>query len=129
MGSLVEALEAGDVDPDVRNFNYLVRAMGAQGRFEDAVGMLSRMEGAGVEPNEATYNALIAACAEQRNPSAAWEVAAVMQERGGCCVLRAACCMLRAACCVLRAACCVRCPYKDVITSRPELGAPSTHTP
>jgi pentatricopeptide repeat protein len=80
--SLLHALDAGEVDPDIRNFNYVVRALGAQGQFDEAVAVVGRMTAAGVAPNEGTYNALIAACAEQRNPAAAWEVAAVMQERG-----------------------------------------------
>jgi pentatricopeptide repeat protein len=81
---LVSALQAGDVDADIRNFNYLIRVLGAQGRFEDAVAIVDRIYAAGLQPDEATYNALLSACAEQRNQLAAWEVINVMKSRGVC---------------------------------------------
>lgn len=75
-------LRNGTVDIDIRNFNYLMRALGAQGKLEECLAVMSDIRAAGLSPDVKTYNALLYACSEIRNPEAAWEVINVMQEAG-----------------------------------------------
>jgi pentatricopeptide repeat protein len=74
-------LARGEAENDIRNYNYVMRALGAQGRWDDVVATLHDMRKAGHTPDVRTYNALLSACAEQRNPVAAGEVIVTMKQR------------------------------------------------
>ena len=75
-------LRDGVVDADIRNFNYLIRVMGAQGQLNEITSVLDDIRAAGLSPNLQTFNAMLAACAEKRNIAAAWEVMSAMKARG-----------------------------------------------
>ena len=80
--SLLDALRSGRLPRTEPNVTYAIRALGAQGRFGDALALFSALSREGVSPNVYTYTALISACAQQRNLAAARDVVSAMTEAG-----------------------------------------------
>ena len=81
--AVVAALSPGGALPRVEaNFSYGIRVLGAQGRFSDALALFAEMRAAGATPTVYTYVALLSACSEQRNATAALEVWDAMAEAG-----------------------------------------------
>lgn len=66
----------------VQQFNGLLRVLGAQGRFDDAMAAVEEMRRRGLSPDERTYTALMTLCARVRNGPAAWELLDVMKASG-----------------------------------------------
>lgn len=58
-----------------QDFTFLMRTLGAHGRFEEARGrVMPEMRRRGIAPNDGTFAALLAGAAVDRNPDAAEEV-------------------------------------------------------
>jgi pentatricopeptide repeat protein len=60
----------------------LIRAFGAQGRFDAALAAFADLRAAGIAPTAFSYTALISACAQQRNKDAAFVTLEAMQSAG-----------------------------------------------
>ena len=57
--------------PDAVAYNAAISACAATGAWEEAIGLLGRMEGAGVAPTVVSYASALGACANGSRPSAA----------------------------------------------------------
>lgn len=79
---LLLALEEGSAESSIATWDRALRALGAQGRFEEAVAVVQRVRSLGMIPQESTFNALIGACGSQQNVEAAMAVVEVMREQG-----------------------------------------------
>ena len=63
-GDLVDARKCFGImeQKDVACWNAMIRAMGANGNGEEAIDLLFRMEGIGVNPNESSLVSALSAC-------------------------------------------------------------------
>lgn len=74
-GAAVGGLGSGVVAAAAKDFTFLVRALGAHGRFEEArARVMPEMRRRGIVPADSTFVALLAGAAVDRNPDAAEEV-------------------------------------------------------
>lgn len=80
--ALLQGLQEGLLPKDLATFNHLIRVLGAQGRFQEALQCYADMREAGVAPTAFTFTALLSACSQQKNLQAAWEVFEGMLESG-----------------------------------------------
>lgn len=80
--TLLKRLRSGAVPRSAEQYNHALRVLGAHHRLEDAIKLWESMAADGIAPSEATYDALLAACAVERNPSAAAAVLEAMSSVG-----------------------------------------------
>eukprot|EP00903_Cladosiphon_okamuranus_P021987 g20217.t1 len=74
---------SGAAAATAKDFTYLVRTLGAHGRFEEArARVMPEMIRRGIVPNDGTFTALLAGAAVDRNPDSAEEVWAEMSQSG-----------------------------------------------
>ena len=81
---LMRGLESGEVWPNSRHYVLLLRVLGAQGRFEDAMHTAQAMVERGVQLDTYAYAAMATVCANVGNPDAAFDIINMMREAGAC---------------------------------------------
>ncbi|CAJ1415041.1 unnamed protein product [Effrenium voratum] len=71
-------MQEGQVQPTVMSFNHLIAGLGAE-KAPRALGLLEQLRAEDLQPNQVTYNALIACCKTGKMEDQAWQLFEEMQ--------------------------------------------------